>query len=78
MKILPLRNLVLVRFEQEEDESPLVVIRAAKAIRPAKVLAIGPEVREIRVGMVALVNSVAGTLIGEQLLIPESAIVGTL
>lgn len=78
MKILPLRNLVLVRFEQEREDSPLTVIRDPKAIRPAKVLATGPEVRELRVGMVALVNSVAGTTIGEQVLVPESAVIGTL
>lgn len=78
MKIVPLRNLVLVRFEQEVDDSPLVVIRDPKQIRPARVLATGPEVRDMKVGMVALVNSIAGTLIGEELLVPESAIIGTL
>ena len=78
MKILPLRNLVLVRFQDEADESPsgLKVIHDPKVVRPAHVLAVGPEVRDIQVGMVALVNSVAGTQIQENLLVPETAIVG--
>lgn len=78
MKILPLRNMVLVRFEQEREDSPLYVVRDPKMVRPARVLAVGPECRDMQVGMVALVNSVAGTAIGEDLLVPESAIVGTL
>lgn len=81
MRLIPLRNLVLVRFEQERPDSELItVIRDPKQIRPARVLATGPECRDVKVGMVALVNSIAGTSIGdsEQLLIPESAIVGTL
>lgn len=80
MKCIPLRNLVLVRFQDEDNttESGLEVIRDPKAIRPARVLAVGPEVRDLKPDMVALVNQVAGTVVGENLLIPESAIVGTI
>ena len=78
--VIPLRNLVLVRFQDEDNttESGLEVIRDPKAIRPARVLACGPEVRDIKPDMVALVNQVAGTRIGENVLVPESAIIGTL
>ena len=80
MRILPLRNMVLVRFQDEVMESPsgLQLVRDPRAIRPALVLACGPEVRDLKPDMIALVNQVAGTQIGEQLLIPESAIVGTI
>ena len=78
--VIPLRNLVLVRFQDEDNttESGLEVIRDPKAIRPARVLACGPEVRDLKPDMVALVNQVAGTQIGENVLVPESAIIGTL
>ena len=79
VNIIPLRNMVLVRFQDEGlQEGELVVIRDPKLVRPARVLAVGPEVRDIKPDMVALVNRVAGTSIGEQVLVPESAIVGTL
>lgn len=79
-RIVPLRNMVLVRFQDEEIEtaSGLQLVRDPRQIRPAVVLAVGPEVKDLRVDMVALVNQVAGTQIGENVLVPESAIVGTL
>ena len=80
MQVIPLRNLVLVRFQDEvtETESGLQLIRDPRRIRPANVVSCGPEVRDVKPGMVALVNQVAGTSVGEWVLVPESAIVGTL
>ena len=80
MQVIPLHNMVLVRFQDEEmeTESGLAVVRDPRKIRPARVLACGPEVKDIKPEMVALVNHVAGTVVGENLLVPESAILGTL
>ena len=80
MKILPLRNMVLVRFQDEDSTLPsgLVHIRDPRSVRMACILACGPDVHDLQPDMVVLVNSVAGSVIGEQLLVPDSAVLGTL
>lgn len=78
MKILPLRNMVLVRFQERPALGTLWRPEEARTVRPAVVVACGPEVRDLHPDMVALVNSIAGTAIDGCLLVPESGIVGTL
>jgi hypothetical protein len=76
--ILPLRDMVLVELQSEAPQAGLQVIRESRAVRPAKIIAIGPEVRDLAVDMVALVNTVAATSINGCLLVPQQAILGTL
>lgn len=79
MTIIPLRNLLLVRLKPEETQKgSLIVIRDPRLARPAEVLAVGPEVRDVKVGDTAVVNSISATLIGDALLVPETAVLGTL
>ena len=78
LRIVPLRNMVLVQLQPEQPTTGLQVIREPRAVRPAKILAIGPEVHDLAVDMVALVNTVAATSINGCLLVPQHAILGTL
>ena len=72
--------MVLVRFQEDIQRSPsgLQLVRDARSVRPASILACGPDVQDVAPGMIALVNAVAGIIIGDQLLIPEHAILATL
>lgn len=79
MKIIPLRNMVLVRLQNGAKSSPhLVVIAPERAICRFIVIAVGPEVRDVKPEQVILANRLAGTAIGSEFLISESAILGTL
>lgn len=79
MKVLPLRNMVLVRLHNgTKSTSPLVVITPERAICRFTVLAVGPEVRDVKPEQIVLANRLAGPVIGSEFLIPESAILGTL
>ena len=79
MKVLPLRNMVLVRPQNGTKlSSSLVVIAPERAICRFLVVAVGPEVRDVRPQQIVLANRLAGTTIGSELLIPESSILGTL
>lgn len=79
MTILPLRNMVLVRLHNgTQSSSPLVVIAPERAICRFRVVACGPEVRDVKPEQIVLANRLAGTAIGNDFLIPESAILGTL
>lgn len=80
MRIIPLRNQILVQFADTKQESKggIQLIRDPRVARPARVLAVGPEVRDVRVGQTVVANSVAGAAIEDALLLPETAILGTL
>ena len=80
VKIVPLRNMVLVRLDDEHTDtaSGLAVVRDPRVVRPAVILAVGPEVRDVREGQRVMVNTVVATVIGDELLIPEYAILGTI
>jgi len=69
---------VLVELQPEKPRVGLQVIRGPKSVRPAKILALGPEVRDLTINMVALVNIAAATSINGCLLVPQHAILGTL
>ena len=71
--------MLLVRLRPTAPRSQsLVVITAERAAKQATVEAIGPEVRDVRVGDVVIINAVAGMAVGDSLLVPETAVVGTL
>jgi len=77
--VIPLRNQVLVcPINGKSPASSLVVIQPERVVCPFRVLAIGPEVRDVQVGQMVLANRLAGTQIGGDYLLPESVIVGTL
>lgn len=79
LTIQPLRNYVLVRPENgTKPPSKLVVVAPERVICPFRVLAIGPEVRDVQLGQIVLANRLTGTSIGNDFLLPESAIVGYL
>ena len=78
IKIIPLRDQVLVELQPEPIPSGLQVIREPKAVRPARVVAVGPEVRDLQPEMIALVNQVTATAINGYLLVPERSVLGTL
>lgn len=70
--------MVLVRLEPEAPRSGLHLIQEARAVRPAKILACGPEVRDLEPDMVALVNIVTATQVDGCYLVPAPSILGTL
>lgn len=78
MTIIPIRNLLLVKIRPEAQSGSLIVLRETRPARPVDVVAVGPEVRDVKVGDVAVVNTIAGTVVGDQLLVPETAVLGTL
>lgn len=79
MKILPLHRMVWVHLEAPNGHSGgLVVVRPESPIRTARVIACGPEVRDVQTGQRVVVNSLAGTTVGDECLVPESAILGVL
>lgn len=79
MEVIPLRNQVLVRLQNGMKPSAgLVVIAPERVICRFTVVAIGPEVRDVSQGQTVLANRLAGTMIGSEFLLPESAILGTI
>lgn len=79
MKIIPLRNMVLVRPQNgTTSTSSLVVIKPEQTICRFLVIACGPDVRDVKPEQIVLANRLTGMSIGSELLLPESAILGTL
>lgn len=77
MRVEPLRNQVLLELAPNgAAASKVVVLAPERAICRFRVVACGPEVRDIRAGQIVLANRLAATVIGDQLLLPESAILG--
>lgn len=78
MKVIPLRNMVLLRLQNRTVSAHgLTVIQAERAVCRFAVVACGPEVRDVQRGQTVLANRLAGTSIGDELLLPESAILAT-
>jgi hypothetical protein len=80
LHIQPLRDLVVVELEAVPVPAAgqLQVIRHDMLMRPARITACGPEVRDLRPGMRALVNTAAAAQVNGSLVVPESTIVATL
>ncbi len=71
----PMRDWVLVRLRPVADKTGLIHrVVHFEASRWADVLAVGPEVRDVAVGMVVLVNPLIGQIIQDDLLVPEPSI----
>jgi len=80
LHIQPLRDLVVVELEATPapPAGQLQVIRHDVLMRTARITACGPEVRDLRPGMRALVNTAAAAQVNGSLVVPESTIVATL
>ena len=75
----PLRNNVLVRLRPVAEKTGLIVrVSRFEAARKADVLAVGPECRDLVVGLGVLVNPLVGQLVGDDLLQPESSVLAIL
>lgn len=71
----PLRNQVLVRLRPlPETTGKIHRVTRFEPARWADVLAVGPECLDVRVGMGVLVNPLVGTLVGEDVLLPEPSV----
>ena len=73
----PLHNKVLIeRIAAEKVTASGIVLQRTEAPDNAKILAVGPEAKEVSVGEVVLVNWNAATKTqGEQYVIPEDHII---
>ena len=75
----PMRNNVLVRLRPiAEKTGSLYRVSRFESARRADVLAVGPEVRDIAVGMIVLVSPLIGQQIGDDLIQPESSVYAVL
>lgn len=76
-KLVPLGSRVLVRLRPMKSKSALIYLpNERQSAREADVIAIGPEVRDISVGQVVVVNALSGQSVGDELILPESAVLG--
>lgn len=72
----PLRNLILLRLRPIPETTGLIVrVSRFEPSRWADVLAVGPECRDVTVGMVILVNPLIGDMIGDDILYPETSVI---
>lgn len=74
MKIQPLHDMVLVEVEPAEEPQGLIIQATQHHVCPATITAVGERVRFTSIGQRVLVNTLLGQAIGDQLLVPESAI----
>ena len=71
----PLRELVLCRLRPlPEQTGGIIRVSRFEPARWADVLAVGPECRDTTVGDGVLVNPLIGTVIGNDLMLPEGSI----
>jgi len=74
VKIQPLHDMVLVEVEEPETPQGIIIQTETQHVCPARIIEVGERVRFTSVGQRVLVNTLLGQAIGEQLLVPESAI----
>ena len=75
MILHPLHNYLVVRLLPLHTRSKMLIVPAAEeTARQAVIEEIGPEVRDARVGETIVISVLAGTKVGEQLVIPETSI----
>ena len=73
--VKPLRNLVRCRLRPLPDQTGSIIrVSRFEAARWADVLAVGPECRDVGIGMGILINPLVGQIIGEDLLLPEASV----
>ena len=79
VRLEPLRDLIVVRLRPLPDHvgAILMPLRQESA-READVVAVGPEVRDVLMGQGVLVSALAGQIVGDDILLPESAVLAYL
>lgn len=79
-QLAPLRDLVLVRLRPLPEKVGLIHVPSQhqETAREADVLAVGPEVLDVAVGSAVLVSVLTGQVVGEDILLPESSVLGYL
>jgi co-chaperonin GroES (HSP10) len=76
-KLVPLGSRVLVRLKPARSQSSIILLpNQRQAAREAEVIATGPEVRDCQVGQIVIVNALTGQQVGEEIILPESAVLG--
>lgn len=71
----PLGNWLLVKLRPLPEATGLILRTSRnETAMKADVLSVGPDVRDVTVGQVVLVSSLAGQVVGDELLIPESSV----
>jgi co-chaperonin GroES (HSP10) len=76
---MPLQNMVLLRLIEQPPQSKLIIcIEDNRVPKRAIVVRVGPEVCDLAEGQLVLFNSAAGMLVGDEVLVRESAVLGTL
>ena len=76
----PLVNHLLLTLEPEPEMSSIIHVQKALVdlVRYGEITAIGPEVRDLKVGQRVLASVTAGVELAEGVLIPETAVLGIL
>ena len=76
----PLVNNLLLTLEPEPEMSSIIHVQKALVdlVRYGEITAIGPEVRDLKVGQRVLASVTAGVELAEGVLIPETAVLGIL
>lgn len=69
---------LLVRLRPTAQKGLIIRVSPGESASPADVVAIGPDVRDVSVGMGVLVSTLAGQLVGDQVLMPESSVLAFL
>ena len=76
----PLVNQLLLTLEPEPEMSSIIHVQKALVdlVRYGEITAIGPEVRDLKVGQRVLASVTAGVEMADGVLIPETAVLGIL
>lgn len=79
MTLQPLQDYVLVTLLPEPPRSTLLhVIALPSRAQPAEVVAVGPEVRDVKAGERVLVSRLAGQEVGDKVLLREESVLAWL
>jgi co-chaperonin GroES (HSP10) len=74
----PLVNNLVVRLQPEPEQSSIIQVQQSTEglCRYGEILAIGPEVRDLKVGQTVLASVTAGVELSDGVLISENAVLG--
>jgi hypothetical protein len=74
----PLVNNLIVRLQPEPEVSTVIQVQKSTEglCRYGEILAIGPEVRDLKVGQTVLASVTAGVELSDGVLISENAVLG--
>ena len=79
MRLQPLQDYILVRLLPEPARSTvLVVLSSPSRAQPAEVVAVGPEVRDVKPGEKVLVSKLAGQEVGDRVILREESVLAWL